>query len=189
MAIDATVPFQSQLIHDRGHHRDHDRDQDLEAIYRSCAARLRGRFIMLTRDPVLADDLVSEAFLKLATEIRAGRMPDDASAWLYRVGANLAVSRSRRAGVATRALPALLKRDVAPSPEDEVVGRERDRLLHEVLATLAGDDRRIVILAAQGYRSEEIAGMIGRSGPATRTRLCRARGRLRARLESAGLSA
>ena len=45
-----------------------------------------------------------------------------------------------------------------------------------------GDDRRIVVLAAQGYRPEEIAGMIGCSGEATRTRLCRARGRLRTRL-------
>ena len=32
---------------------------------------------------------MSEAFLRLATEIRAGRLPDDPSAWLYRVGANL----------------------------------------------------------------------------------------------------
>ena len=166
-----------------------DQDSALEAIYRSSAARLRGRFIMLTRDPVLADDLVSESFLRLATELRAGRMPDDPTAWLYRVGSNLAVSRGRRATVATRALPSLLRRDVAPSPEDEVLGRERDRVLHEVLGSMSGDDRRIVVLAAQGYRSEEIADLIGRSGPATRTRLCRARGRLRARLELAGMTA
>ena len=183
MAIDASRPteFPPLTIVDQ--------DAALEAIYRASAARLRGRFILLTRDPVLAEDLVSEAFLRLATELRAGRTPDDPSAWLYRVGSNLAVSRARRANVATRALPSLLRRDVVPSPEDEVLGRERDRVLHAVLASMPGDDRRIVVLAAQGYRSEEIAGMIGRSGPATRTRLCRARGRLRAQLELAGLSA
>lgn len=166
-----------------------DQDEALETIFRASASRLRGRFILLTRDPVLADDLVSEAFLRLATEIRAGRLPDDPSAWLYRVGANLAVSRARRASVAMRAMPALVRREVAPSPEDEVVGRERDRVLHEVLGSLSADDRRVVVLAAQGYRSEEIGELTGRSSQATRTRLCRARGRLRARLESAGLGA
>ena len=46
-----------------------------------------------------------------------------------------------------------------------------------------------MVLAAQGYRTEEIAGIIGCTGPATRTRLCRARGRLRSRLELAGMTA
>jgi RNA polymerase sigma-70 factor (ECF subfamily) len=182
MAIDVTNPI----------HRPRpmlDQDETLETIFRASASRLRGRFILLTRDPNLADDLVSEAFLRLATEIRAGRLPDDPIAWLYRVGANLAVSRARRATVATRAMPGLVRRDVAPSPEDEVVGRERDRVLREVLASLSADDRRIVVLAAQGYRSEEIGELTGRSSQATRTRLCRARGRLRTRLELAGLSA
>ena len=52
-----------------------------------------------------------------------------------------------------------------------------------------GLDRQVVVLAAQGYRPQEIAGIIGCSGEATRARLCRARGRLRIRLESAGMTA
>lgn len=166
-----------------------DQDDTLDAIYRMHATRLRGRLLMMTRDPALAEDLVGEAFLRLATEIRAGRAPKDPPAWLYRVGSNLVVSRARRTKVATRALPGLLDRSVAPSPEDVVVGRERDSLLWDVMASLGGSDREIVVLAAHGYRTEEIAGMIGRSGSATRTRLCRARGRLRVQLELAGMTA
>lgn len=161
----------------------------LEAAYLAHAAGLRGRLVALSRDPALADDLVSEAFLRLAMEIDAGRAPRDTPAWLYRVGSNLLISRARRASVATRALPGLLERDVAPSPEDEVVTRERDHTVRNVVASLGGVDGKIVMLAAQGYRTAEIARIIGCSGSATRTRLCRARGRLRASLELAGMSA
>ena len=85
-------------------------------------------------------------------------------------------------------MPGLLERDVAGSPEDAVIARERDEICAEALASLTGDDRRIVMLAATGYRPEEIARMVGCSGPATRTRLCRARGRLRSRPALAGMT-
>ena len=86
-------------------------------------------------------------------------------------------------------MPGLLERDVAPSPEDEAIARERDTLLRDGLASLRDLDREIVVLAARGYRPDEISRMIGCSGAATRTRLCRARGRLRDRLELAGMTA
>jgi RNA polymerase sigma-70 factor (ECF subfamily) len=165
-----------------------EQDELLESIYRAHAAWLRGRLLASTRDPAVADDLVGEAFVRLAAAIRAGRAPLDPPAWLHRVAVNLVVSRARRTTVATRALPGLLDRDLASSPEDEVLERERDRVVHDALATLAGHDRQIVVMAARGYRPEEIAGIIGKSGQATRTQLCRARSRLRSRLEMAGFS-
>jgi RNA polymerase sigma-70 factor (ECF subfamily) len=166
-----------------------DQDRSLEELFLANAAGLRGRLLTLTRDPAVADDIVSEAFLRLALELRAGRPPRDPRAWLHRVGANLVVSRARRVAVATKAMPGLLERGVAPSPEDEIVGRERDRMLHDGLQSLGGRDREVVVLAAEGYRSEEIAERLGCSPAATRTRLCRARGRLRAHLELAGMTA
>jgi len=161
----------------------------LEDTYRAHAPAVRGRMLALTRDPALADDLASEAFLRLATEIDAGRAPRDPVAWLFRVGRNLMISRARRASVATRAMPGLLDRDVARSPEDEVVEREGHDLLRATLETLGDEDRQVVMLAAQGFRPEEIARITGRSQAATRTRLCRARGRLRTRLAQAGMTA
>jgi RNA polymerase sigma-70 factor (ECF subfamily) len=161
----------------------------LDATFRDHAPALRGWLTGLTRDPATADDLVGECFLRLAKEIDAGRAPLDPAAWLHRVGRNLVISRARRSTVATRAMPGLLERGVAPSPEDAVIARERDDLLIEALASLAGDDRRIVMLAAQGYRPEEIARIVGCSGPALRTRLCRARGRLRSHPALIGMTA
>ena len=183
MASDANSPLPTV------HPSRREQDDRLEAIFRAHAPGLRGRLLAMTRDPAVADDLVSESFIRLATQIRADRTPDDPAAWLYRVGSNLVVSRARRANVATRAMPGLVRRDDARSPEDEVLDRERDMLLRDVLASLGVDDREIVVLAARGYRPEEIATIIGKSGAATRTRLCRARGRLRSRLELAGMTA
>jgi len=164
-----------------------EQDELLEAIFRAQAASLRGRLLRSTRDAAVADDLVGESFIRLAAAIRAGRTPLDPPAWLHRVAMNLVVSRARRNTVASRALPGLLSRDVAPSPEDEVVARERDDAVRAALATLEGPDRTIVVMAARGYRPEEIAGIIGKSGQATRTQLCRARSRLRSRLEVGGV--
>jgi RNA polymerase sigma-70 factor (ECF subfamily) len=164
-------------------------DTPLEDAYRAHAGALRGRLLAQSRDPALADDLVSEAFLRLATEIDAGRAPRDTPAWLFRVGTNLLISRARRSSVATRALPGLLERDLAPSPEDEVVTRERHRTVRDIVATLGGTDQTVVMMAAEGYHMGEIARTIGASDAATRTRLCRARGRLRERLHLAGMSA
>src|SRR5262245_7203724 len=164
-------------------------DERIEAIYREHAAGLRGRLIAITRDPAAADDLVGEAFLRLVTQVRDGRIPDDPGAWLHRVAGNLAISRGRRATVATRALPALLDRGLAESPEDEVVRRERNEVVRDALSTLDRDDQELVAMAAIGHRPVDIAGKTGRSNQATRTRLCRARGRLRARLIATGLMA
>jgi len=181
MTIDARQPQATTAV-------SHGQAATLEAIYRAHAGGLRGRLTAQTRDPALADDLVSEAFLRLAIEIREGRSPREPRAWLYRVGSNLLVSRARRATVATRAMPGLLERDVMGSPEDEVIAREGHGLVRDGLATLGRTDREIVVLAALGMSNREMASMLGCSAEATRTRLCRARGRLRVRLELAGMT-
>jgi RNA polymerase sigma-70 factor (ECF subfamily) len=178
---------QGGASHDTHHAPIHAQDERLEAIYRDHSAALRGRLVALTRDPAIADDVVGEAFYRLAGAIRAGRAPDDPVAWLHRVAANLAVSRARREIVASRAMPRLVDRELADSPEDVVMARDRDRLVHAALATLDEPDRQLVVMAAQGYRPIEIAGMTGRSNEATRTRLCRARRRLRAQLLMSGV--
>jgi len=129
--------------------------------------------------PADGDDLVQEAFLRLLTEVAAGRQPVHLRAWLFRVGTNLAASRGRREGVATRRAHELLRREVASSPEDELLDREEARDVHGRLAALPPSARRALLLAAHGYTGAEIAAYIGRTPLATRSLICRARGRLR----------
>ena len=144
--------------------------------------------VRTTRDPAVAEDLLSEAYLRLTTEARAGRAPDNVRAWLYRVGANLAVSRGRRLSAALRGMARI--RTTTPSmtaqtPEAGYLGREGRAGLLAVLAGLDPAARAVLLLSSEGFSGAEIAAAIGRSEAATRTLLCRTRMRVRSRLESA----
>lgn len=142
--------------------------------------QLRAYLSRYTGDAASAEDLVHEAFVRLMTESAAGRSPVHVRAWLYRVALNLATSSARRRGVAARRASELCARDVAPSPEEELLAREAAQLLNGTLAGLPDDARTALVLAAHGFSGAEIARHIGRTELATRSMLCRHRGRLRA---------
>jgi RNA polymerase sigma-70 factor, ECF subfamily len=165
-----------------------DSPQDVVAVaYAAHADRLLRGLTALTRDASVAEDLVQDAFVRLAVEVRAGRAPDNMGAWLYRVGVNLVTSRGRRMTVARRNLGAQLPAATHPSPEATAIDTEMNGLLRTALAELAATDREALVLAAQGYRGPEIARRIGRTDGATRTLLCRARARMRRRLTALGI--
>lgn len=164
-----------------------DPQQALEAAYAAHADRLTARLTAQTRDGAAAEDLVHEAFLRLAVELRAGRTPENVGGWLHRVAANLLVSGARHRAVAARHEASLAQRGVEPSPETASIRAEEGRLLRTALGTLGATDRQALLLAAQGYRGHEIALRIGRSEGATRTLMCRARIRLRHHLAAAGI--
>lgn len=136
----------------------------------------------LTRSGTAAEDLVQESYLRLVREVQAGRPPDNVKAWLYRVCANLATSRGRRATVATRYLPFLASREVGETPEARHLRLELGAELSAALAELTHDERTGLLLSAGGFHGPEIADVIGRSHGATRTMLTRARTKVQARL-------
>lgn len=154
-------------------------DRSLEAAYAAYARPLLRRLTVTTRNPAAAEDLTQEAFMRLVIEVGAGRIPDDAGAWLHRVGHNLAMSQGRRNAVAKRRNAEIAPPGNAPSPETLTLESERDSRLHDALAELGAIDQRALILAANGYRGPEIARFLGRTDGATRTLLCRARMKLR----------
>lgn len=163
-----------------------DVERETARAYDEFAPRLRAFAIAATRDGDVADDLVQETFLRLVVELKAGRSPANVGGWLYRVAANLIVSRGRRRTVADRAKALLLRRDTAASPEHQVLDNERDRVLATALSRLPPDARVALLLAARGMGAMEIGVAIHRSAAATRTYLCRARVRLRDELAALG---
>jgi RNA polymerase sigma-70 factor (ECF subfamily) len=162
------------------------RAAELVAAYDANERDLFGFVLAVTRDAVTAEDLVQEAFLRLVREAHAGRYPDNPRSWLYRVAVNLARTRARRRVVADRWRHLFVSRDVARSPEEEFVGRERSDTLQRALAQLSTDGRIAFLLASDGHSGEEVAALIGRSEGATRTLLWRARRDLRRHLEREG---
>ena len=157
----------------------------LSAIYEAHRTELLGFLLRMTRDRAAAEDLLQETFVRLIREARAGRMPDEARAWLYRVAANAAISRSRHGAVWTRLVPRLVDRLEPALPDREFLRTERDAELHGALASLPVDARAALLLAAHGFTGHEIAASIGRTEGATRTLMTRSRAQLRLVLEAA----
>ncbi|MDF2734527.1 MAG: polymerase, sigma-24 subunit, subfamily [Chloroflexota bacterium] len=154
------------------------------AIYDAHQGELFSFALRSSRDREAAEDLVHEAFVRLIVELDAGREPANIRAWLYRVIANLVVSRARRAAVAQRQLGALVTQQVDGGPEPEFLEQERKQDIDAVLAEIGPDARTALLMAASGFNGLEIAEAIGRSAIATRALMCRSRLRLRERLGS-----
>jgi RNA polymerase sigma-70 factor, ECF subfamily len=147
---------------------------------------LLGWISAMTRDRDGAEDIAQEALVRLWVEMEAGRVPDNAAAWLRRVSSNLVVSQARHAAVVRRYAEAetARSRDAVPSVEAEVVEHERVTALGTALAGLTGGDGEAIAMAAAGLSRASMAVRLGRSEPAARTLLCRARQRLRLAYEA-----
>jgi RNA polymerase sigma factor (sigma-70 family) len=160
------------------------------AAYDEFAQRLRGFAITATRDIDVADEVVQDAYLRLVMELRGDRRPDNIGGWLYRVAANLIISRGRRRAVADRFRHLFTPRsEHQPSSEDVALTRERDRTLALALSRLPADARVALLLAARGMGAPDIGLVIHRTPSATRTYLCRSRVRLRDELAALGVEA
>ena len=134
------------------------------------------------RDPELAADLVSEAFLRLHRRMGTADEPRDPAAWLTRVAINLALSEGRHRQVVRRTEDRLPRPPLATSAEDTVLERETSAQLASALDRLSAPDRRLLLAAAAGATGAELAAASGRTNGCVRTRLCRARQRLRIEL-------
>lgn len=162
--------------------------QVVEGAYRAHHGALVRHLTNVTRDPEVAQELAQEAFMRLARQVELNRAPDDAGAWLHRVGQNLAMSYGRHRQVVQRRAASLPQPAEPESPHHVVAARELTRALAQALGELSATERRALVLAANGFDGGEIAGSIGRSPGATRTLMCRARAKLREYLTVAELA-
>lgn len=152
----------------------------ISEAYALHAGELRRFAIARLRDTVAADDVVQEAFLRLAIEDRAGRYPRQPRAWLYRVAMNVIISGARRhksSGVLP--MPDRLELVDLDTPESRFLAGERRQSLGTAMGSVGPGGRTGLLMAAQGYSGREIAGAIGRSELATRALMCRARTSIR----------
>jgi RNA polymerase sigma-70 factor (ECF subfamily) len=156
----------------------------VSAAFDQCQRELFSFAIHATRDQGHAEDIVQEAFLRLHRSLLDGQEIDDVRAWLFRVSANLVLSRGRRISIVGRWLARLPRiEEYHESPEVAALGRERSRAVAEALGKLTPDARTAVLLAGRGFVIREIAESLGRTELATRQLLCRSRLRIRTLLD------
>jgi len=156
--------------------------------YEHYAPELNRFATALAGNSFAGEDLVQEAFTRLAAETMNGSAPANTRAWLYRVTRNLHVSNCRRSSVAAGHADAVERSHevISKSAEDEVLLHERDAELRRLLDGLDELDRSSLVMAALGYSGAEIGRRIGRNENAVRVRLHRARTRLRSELVALG---
>ena len=160
----------------------HPVDSDVTAVFLANLPSLERYARSLTRDEDASADVCQEVFIKLLVSARAGQMPDSPAAWMHRVAHNIVVSAARRKSTSERTLDRLSEPDPHQSTEETVIRRERDAHLRSALTGVRPAQREAMVLAAQGYRADEIGDRLGRTALATRTLLCRARGQLRTQM-------
>lgn len=147
------------------------RPVDWETLVTQNENRLYRAALAILGDPHEAEDAVQDAFVRYLE--RRPENLENPGAWLMRVLVNGCKSRLRLAWRQVGPLPETL---AAPGPE------EREEL--EELFSLPPEDRAVIHLYYyEGWSTNEIAQMLGQRPGSVRSRLSRARGKLRKLLE------
>lgn len=166
-AADAALPLELAEARFSVLYRDHEREILRYALRRST-------------DPEDAADVVAETFLVAWRRLSDVPLGDEALLWLYATARRVLANHKRGAGRRTRLAERLrdeLRRQLPSQPSTERRG------VLEALAGMKEADRELLMLVGwEGLTPSQAARVLGTSTVATRTRLHRARSRLRARL-------
>lgn len=147
------------------------RPVDWEVLVTQNENQLYRTALSILGNPQEAQDAVQDAFVRFLE--RAPENLENPAAWLTRVLVNGCKSRLRLAWRREGPLPETLP---TPGPE------EREEL--EELFSLPPEDRAVIHLHYyEGYSTDEIAQMLGQRPGTVRSRLSRAREKLRKLLE------
>jgi RNA polymerase sigma-70 factor (sigma-E family) len=149
-----------------------DADELVAALFQLEGHRLVALARFFTDDRTAAEDLVQEAFIRLARNAHRIREPEKAAAYLRSIVVNLARDHNRRGLVSLRHRPPAVPDE--PSAEDTSVRQESRR---EVVAALRSlPHRQRECLALRYYLElpvDEIAGLLDLSPNSVKTHLKR----------------
>ncbi|MGH2712257.1 MAG: RNA polymerase sigma factor [Actinomycetota bacterium] len=162
-----------------------------EELVRAHSGIAQRTAFLITRSQAEAEDAAQVGFVKAYTSL--GRFDPDRPfrPWLLRIVGNEARNRRRSAGRRARLELAASSQEprVAPSPELDVVTAERRRELLDAVESLRESDREVIGLRYFLELGEaEMAGVLGVAAGTVKSRLARAMGRLRTKLEERGVT-
>jgi len=157
----------------------------IAAAWESHEGELRGYLRHRLADADAADDLLQDVFVKAMRQGQGFCNLDNPRAWLFQVARNALVDRVRTAHP-TDALPADLEELASPEQEPLAPIDALTGCMERVLGELPGQDAEILRACDLGSQTQrDFAQSHGLSLPAVKSRLLRARQRLRDRLTSA----
>lgn len=169
----------------RAHRGDVNAFEELVERYSNLAFRTA---YLITGSAAEAEDATQEGFLKAYRALPDFRVGSPPRPWMLRIVANEARNRRRSAGrrvhLEVRVAEGFRGGDAAPSPEAAAEAAEERQALLRALNSLRDDDRIVIscryLLELSG---EETAEALGVAEGTVKSRLSRALGRLRKRME------
>ena len=167
--------------------------QEIEQIYTQYRQDVYRYLCSLTRDAALAEDLLSETFLRALTGLSGFRKGACVRTWLFSIARHVWIDGLRRKRHVLSG-DELLARYVeeggtgAPPFETQVDARALAARAKELLQTRRPPAGEVLWLRAQGYSFAEIAHRCGVSESAARTLDFRTRHWLREQLQKEGQS-
>jgi len=145
---------------------------------------------VITRSAAEAEEAAQDAFVKAYRALGSFRTGAEPRPWLLRIVANEARNRVRSAGrrqrLELRLAEGFRQGDAAPSPEAAAVDADERRRLVGLVNELEENDR--LIIASRYFlelSGEETAAALGIPEGTVKSRLSRALGRLREKVEHA----
>lgn len=139
-------------------------------------SELHGYLVRQLGDIHLAEDLLQDTFLKAMRQGKSFCLIENPRAWLFQVARNALVDQTRRLKPQDELLDSL----AAPEPDERDPIDALDACLVRNLAEMSSDDREIIEQCdLQGVKQQSFADSHGLGLPAVKSRLQRARKRLR----------
>lgn len=151
----------SELIH--SHY-----DAIVNVVYRMCG------------DAVLAEDAAQETFIKAWINLAAFKSGTSMRSWLCRIGINCALDVLRRKRAQLADIEDLPLTDGSAGPEEQLVQKERAKIVQKAILSLTEANRAILVLREYGGLTyAEIAAALDIPSGTVMSRLNYARTRLR----------
>ena len=136
---------------------------------------------LLTRSRDEAEDVLQQTFLSAWRSLGSFRGDASVRTWLLTIARHAAFARRQQ--VAREPIDPVSMDELGlqagwggPSPESQALSAERSAIFVAAFGRLAPDDREILTLRdLEGLAGDEVAGMLGLTVPAMKSRLHRAR--------------
>ncbi len=160
-----------------------------EALYGMYKARVFGLALRYTADPVAAEDLLQDVFIKVFTHLGDVRDVETMSAWVYRIALNTCFSSLRSRRLRSRIMVPLSAIEGGPDEatrdiHEAGLGKPIEEALRELPARL----RSVFVLHdVDGFKHGEISRILGCSVGTSKSQLFKARIRLRKTLKGKGV--
>ncbi len=148
--------------------------------------------LKMLRNPEDAEDVLQDTFLRAYRGIKSFKGNSTFSTWIYRITANSALMRLRKKQLPTVSIDDADEReapiniaDWAPGPAEQLLSQETQRAMNEAIEALPAEFRQVFVLRdIEELSNSEVADILDLSVAAVKSRLHRARLKVRNRLAS-----